>query len=57
MKKSEFNDLNLVELSQENLCEIEGGCIGFNWSMFWRGCKIGVGVGATAATAAYIAYA
>lgn len=57
MKTLELKDLDLVELDQSTLCEIDGGLVGFNWGMFWKGCKIGLGIGATAATAAYIAYA
>ena len=57
MEKLEFNDSKAVILDQQFLCGIDGGMVGFNWGMFWKGFKIGVGIGATAATVAYIEYA
>jgi hypothetical protein len=58
MKTLELNDLCLSELNSSEHLNIEGGVVlGFNWGMFWKGCGIGLGIGATAGTAAYIAYA
>ena len=57
MEKLEFNDVVLVPLSQKALCKVDGGMVGFNWGMYWKGFKIGIGIGATAATVAYVAYA
>lgn len=50
MKTINLNEINLVELTNEELINSEGGLVfGFNWGAFWRGVGIGVGVGATAA--------
>ena len=58
MNTLEPNDVCLSELNPSELTNIEGGIVlGFNWGMFWKGAGIGLGIGATAGTAAYIAYA
>jgi len=57
MEKLQLNDLEIIPLSQQTLIDVEGGMVGFNWGMYWKGFKIGIGIGATAATVAYVAYA
>jgi hypothetical protein len=59
MKKMEvmgIREMDASEMRNEN-----GGFLlgtsGFNWGAFWKGCGIGLGIGAMAGTAAYIAYA
>jgi len=44
----EFETLNSNELKG-----IEGGFIGFNWGLFWRGFGVGVGAGTAGAVAYY----
>ena len=44
----EFQTLNSNELKG-----IEGGFIGVNWGLFWRGFGVGVGVGTAGAVAYY----
>lgn len=49
MKSQGFMELNAQELN-----EVSGGTVfGFNWGMFWSGCKIGLGVGGATAIAVY----
>ena len=56
MNKFDLNVYGVVEMDAQHEQEVNGGmCFGFNWGAFWSGCKVGLGIGAGAATAALLA--
>lgn len=54
MKTLVTKELNLKEISEEMLYETEGGFVGWNWGVFWRGVSIGVAGGAAGAAIAIV---
>lgn len=52
-----LQNLNVAELSAQEVMEIEGGWLfgtsGFNWGNFWRGMTIGAAAGGAGAAAYY----
>ena len=54
MKTLDLNDFGVQEMNAVEMLTSEGGIVfGFNWGMFWSGCKIGLGVGGATAIALY----
>lgn len=54
MKNLDLNVSGVQEMNAEEMLTFDGGVVfGFNWGMFWSGCKIGLGVGGATAIAVY----
>ncbi|MDR1682009.1 MAG: hypothetical protein LBS25_01265 [Candidatus Symbiothrix sp.] len=53
MKELNLNACDVEEMNHQEMGKIDGGLIGA-WGWFWSGCKIGLIVGASAATAALL---
>ena len=51
MKNLNLATYGVEEMNQNEMVSIDGG---FNWGMFWSGCKIGLGVGGAVGVAVAI---